>query len=117
MSIDGCLTMFEPFPNNYVWNLSVNLALALGGAIGEIECANGQIRKVAREGANAGTEAFFKAWGSMADRLVDLGKEAEAKGHNLSAAEKYLRAAIYYMSAERMQSRDYPPDRACIRRC
>lgn len=101
--------MFEPFPNNYVWNLSVNIALALGGAIGEIECANEQIRKVAREGADAGTEAFFKAWGAMADRLVALGEEAEAAGHKLSASEKYLRAAIYYMSAERMQSRDYAP--------
>jgi hypothetical protein len=29
--------MFEPFPGNYVWNLSVNICLEMGGVIGEIE--------------------------------------------------------------------------------
>lgn len=101
--------MFEPFPGNYIWNLSVNIALAFGGAIGEMEQANALIRNVAREGADAGTEAFFEAYGALGDRLVELGGEAEASGKGLSASEKYLRAAIYYMTAERMQSRSYAP--------
>lgn len=101
--------MYEPFPGNYVWNLSVNLALAMGGAIGEIDRANDEVRAVAREGADKGTEAFFASWGAMADRLVMLGEEAEAKGHLLSASEKYFRATAYYMTAERMQSRHYAP--------
>ena len=29
--------MYEPFPGNYVWNLSVNICIGMGGAIGEIE--------------------------------------------------------------------------------
>lgn len=65
--------MYEPFPGNYVWNLSVNLALAMGGAIGEIDQANDEVRTIAREGEDAGTEAFFASWGRMADRLVSLG--------------------------------------------
>ena len=39
--------MYEPFPGNYVWNLSVNLAICMGGAIGELETANAQIRAAA----------------------------------------------------------------------
>ena len=101
--------MYEPFPGNYVWNLSVNICLGMGGAIGEIDRANRVIREAAAKGEDEGTEAFFETWGAMADRLVELGQEADAQGHGLSAAEKYLRATAYFMTAERMQSRHYPP--------
>jgi dienelactone hydrolase len=108
--------MYEPFPGNYVWNLSVNLALAMGGAIGEIDQANDKVREIALQGEDTGTEAFFDAWGEMADRLVSLGEDAEASGHGVSAAEKYCRATAYYMTAERMQSRTYAPRQAMYRK-
>lgn len=101
--------MFEPFPGNYVWNLSVNLCLAMGGAIGEIDVANERVREIARDGADRGTEAFFDSWGALGDKLVSLGETAEAAGHRLSASDKFLRATGYYMTAERMQSRHYAP--------
>lgn len=101
--------MYEPFPGNYVWNLSVNLALAMGGTMGEIDQANDEVRLIAQQGEDEGTEAFFASWGKLADRLVALGEEAEAAGHGASAAEKFCRATAYYMTAERMQSRDYAP--------
>ena len=104
--------MYEPFPGNYVWNLSVNICLAMGGAIGEIDQANDQIRAIALQGEDAGTEAFSAAWGRMADGLVELGEETEAAGHGASAAEKYCRATAYYITAERMQSRHYEPRKA-----
>ena len=101
--------MYEPFPGNYVWNLSVNICMAMGGAIGEIDRANEIVRDIARQGADAGTEAFFSAWTSMADQIIELADEAAAAGHFLSAAEKYGRATAYYVTAERMQSRHYEP--------
>lgn len=107
--------MYEPFPGNYVWNLSVNLALCMGGAIGEIEQANELVREVAREGADRGTAAFFDSWGALGDRLSALGQACEAAGHRSSAAEKYLRATAYYMTAERMQARDHAPRQAMYR--
>jgi dienelactone hydrolase len=107
--------MYEPFPGNYVWNLSVNICLGMGGAIGEIERANERVREVAKQGEDSGTEAFFSAWVGMADRVAQLGDEAAAAGHFLSAAEKYGRATAYYITAERMQSRHYDPRRAAYR--
>jgi hypothetical protein len=101
--------MFEPFPGNYVWNLSINLCLAMGGAIGEIEIANQDVRQAAKEGEDAGTEAFFSSWTQMGDRVADLGRAAEHDGCFLSAAEKYARATAYYVTAERMQNRHYEP--------
>lgn len=108
--------MYEPFPGNYVWNLSVNICLGMGGVMGEIDEANDKVRAIAREGENKGTEAFFDAWGKMADRLLALGQEAEAAGHRRSAFEKYARATGYYVTAERMQARDYAPRKAMYRR-
>lgn len=107
--------MYEPFPGNYVWNLSVNIAIAMGGAIGEMETANAQVREIAAQGEDAGTEAFFSSWVALAERIAMLGAEAEAAGHRLSASEKYCRAAAYYMTAERMQSRHFAPRQQAYR--
>jgi len=108
--------MFEPFPGNYVWNLSVNICLAMGGAIGEIDEANAPVREAATLGEDAGTEAFFTSWMALADRLAALGAEAEAAGHLLTASGKYARALAYAMTAERMQARDYAPRREAYAR-
>jgi alpha-beta hydrolase superfamily lysophospholipase len=101
--------MYEPFPGNYVWNLGVNIAIGMGGAIGEMDRANAQVREIAREGEDKGTAAFFDAWGAMADQLVDLAEAAAARGHGISASDKLCRAAAYYITAERMQARDHAP--------
>lgn len=107
--------MYEPFPGNYVWNLSVNLALCMGAQMGEIDAANDEIREIARNGADKGTKAFFDSWGALAARLVELGEEAESEGHFLSAGQKFERATIYYMTAERMQASDYEPRKRMYR--
>ena len=46
--------MYEPFPGNYVWNLSINLCLAMGGAMGEMDCANDEVREIAAHGEDEG---------------------------------------------------------------
>ena len=107
--------MYEPFPGNYVWNLSVNICIGMGGAIGEIDKANERVREIAKQGDDVGTEAFFSSWISMADRIAELADEAEAAGHYLSATEKYARATAYYVTAERMQSRHYEPRKQAYR--
>lgn len=103
--------MFEPFPTNYVWNLSINLALEMGGSIGEIDEANRATQAAAENGDN-GVDAFFETWLAMAARVNELADLDQASGHRSSAAEKYRRASAYLITAERMQASDHPPRKA-----
>jgi dienelactone hydrolase len=104
--------VFEYFPGNYVWNLAVVATLHNGGALAEIDEACRPIREAAAQGADAGTAEFFASWSAVADRLVGLGEEAVAAGRALSAGEKYRRAALYLINADRMQSVSAPGRRA-----
>lgn len=102
--------MFEPFPGNYVWNLAVNLALVCGGNHGEIdEACRPIIEASAREGADAGSAQLFDSWIAVAKQVEANAIADEEQGYRLSAGTKYGRACGYYLAAERMQSRDYPP--------
>lgn len=95
--------MFKYFPTNYVWNLSVDLAIEMGARIGEIEEMCAPLQEAAKAPDAAGTAAFRRTWADMGDRLCELAKEDEALGRNLSAGEKYNRAATYYLTCERLQ--------------
>ncbi|WP_044563385.1 S9 family peptidase [Azospirillum sp. B4] len=108
--------MYEPFPGNYVWNLSTNLALMCGGNIGEIDAACRPIREAAARGEDAGTARFFDSWLAVAQQVERNAEADEAAGRLLSAAEKYGRASTYYLTAERMQARDYAPRKAAYAR-
>lgn len=101
--------MYEPFPGNYVWNLSTNLALMCGGNIGEVDAACRPIREAAARGEDAGTAQFFDSWVNVAHQVLAHGAEDEANGRHLSAGSKFQRGAGYLLAAERMQSRDYAP--------
>lgn len=101
--------MFEPFKGNYVWNLQVNLALACGGNHGEVDAACRPIFEAAANGEDAGTELLFDSWIAVAKQVEENARKDEEQGYLLSAGTKYARASGYYLSAERMQSRDYAP--------
>ena len=108
--------MFKYFPTNYVWNLSVNLAIEMGARMGEIETMCGPLQEAAKAPDAAGTQAFRETWVSMADRLCELAAEDEAKGRLFSAGEKYRRASAYLITAERLQAHDAPGRLALYRR-
>jgi dienelactone hydrolase len=97
------MALFEYFPN-YIWNLSVAMALESGAKIGEIVDMCQPIRDAAANGADAGTPQFMAAWVAMADRLIGLADEDEARGRGFSASDKLERAALYLLVAERMQA-------------
>ena len=100
--------MFKYFPTNYVWNLSVDLAIEMGARIGEIEEMCAPLQDAARQPDAAGTQAFRETWSRMADRLCGLAEEDEARGRLISAGDKYNRAAIYLLTAERLQAHSAP---------
>ena len=108
--------MFRYFPTNYVWNLSVDLAIEMGARIGEIEAMCAPLQEAAKAPDAAGTKAFRETWVKMADHLCGLAEEDEARGRMLSAGEKYRRAASYLITAERLQAHDAPGRLALYRR-
>jgi dienelactone hydrolase len=101
------MALFEYFPN-YIWNLSVAIALESGGRIGEVIDMCQPIRDAAASGADAGTPQFMARWAEMGQKLLDLAGEDEAKGRMFSASNKLERASLYLFTAERMQGHGHP---------
>lgn len=101
------MALFEYFPN-YIWNLSVAMALESGGKIGEIVDMCQPIRDATANGADAGTPQFMQQWVAVAERLIGLADEDQALGRGFSASDKLERAALYLLVAERMQAQGSP---------
>ena len=101
------MALFEYFPN-YIWNLSVAIAMESGGRIGEIVDMCQPIRDAAASGADAGTPQFMARWVAMAEKLIELAAEDEARGRAFSASDKLERAALYMFTGERMQGHGHP---------
>lgn len=101
--------MFLYFPTNYVWSSTVNIALLMGGQIGEIERICRPLVDVSKQGDDEGTVQFFKSWVAMADHIMGYAAADEHAGHGLTAGARSGRAAVYYLLAERMQSHSFAP--------
>jgi dienelactone hydrolase len=101
------VALFEYFPN-YVWNLSVSIAMESGAQLGEIMDMCQPLRDAAGKGEDAGTLRFSEEWVKGADKLIGLANEDEARGRTFSAGAKLERAALYLLSAERMQGHGHP---------
>ena len=52
--------MLEFFPTNYVWNLSANIALLMGGNHGEIDTICRQLVEVSKAGDDAGMKKYIQ---------------------------------------------------------
>lgn len=100
--------MFKYFPTNYVWNLSVDLAIEMGARMGEIEEMCASLQEAARAPDAVGTTAFRETWVHMADKLCALAEEDESRGRLISSGQKLLRASSYLLTAERLQAHDAP---------
>jgi naringenin degradation protein FdeB len=83
--------LFKYFPTNYVWNLSVDLSIEMGAKIGEIEEMCAPLQDAAQAPDAAGTSAFRETWVRMAERLIELAAEDEARGRLISSGHKLLR--------------------------
>jgi dienelactone hydrolase len=101
------VALFEPFPN-YIWNLSVAIAMESGAQVGEIVDIIAAARDAAGTSADNGTQAFMEAWMAKADTLIELAAEDQVRGRNLSAGAKLERAALYLLNGERMQAHGTP---------
>lgn len=101
--------MFEYFEGNYTWNMAVCLALGMGGSIGDIDDVSRPLKAVARNNDDPAAEMWFAAWSGLGRKLRAQAEADEARGRKISAGEKYKRAAIYLIQAERMQRPGFEP--------
>jgi dienelactone hydrolase len=92
--------VFEYFPGNYSWNLGVLMAAQLGGELSEIDEA---CRPLLSPQEDPG-KAWIERWTALARKVQGFASADEDKGHALSAGKKYLRACVYWFTAERMAS-------------
>ena len=106
------MALFQYFPGNYVWNLTIAIALESGARIGEIEAMCRPLLEAAARGEDAGTPEFMGRWVEMADRLAGVADEDLARNRALSASAKLDRASLYYQLAERMQAHGAPGTQA-----
>src|SRR5579863_9472122 len=107
--------MFEYFDDNYTWNMAVNLALGMGGSIGDIDDASRALRPLAKQRDDAAAEKFFENWTALGAKLKRQASADETRGRLLSAGAKYRRAFIAYVQAERMQRPDFAPRQQAYR--
>ncbi|WP_400082037.1 alpha/beta hydrolase family protein [Yoonia sp. R78084] len=94
--------MFRFFPTNYPWDLSVNLSIEMGAKMGEIQEMCGPLAEAAKARDAEGTAMFRQTWVTMADKLLELARDDLDHGRKISGGEKYIRAANYMMTAERL---------------
>ena len=66
------------------------------------------LRTVAKNNDDAAAEMLFAQWTGLADKIARFAEADEARGRGISAGEKYRRAAIAYVQAERMQRPGFP---------
>lgn len=99
--------MFEYF-KEYTWNLSIGMALDMGANMDEIDRACRELKNGIPEGVDPAI-AFFNAFIDVAGQLEKAAREDESNDRHLSASEKYRRAAIMYITGERMPLHTYAP--------
>jgi hypothetical protein len=93
---DHATTTIRPFSDNHDFDYEIRAALgnSVGGAgdPGEILAAVAGVRKGDHEG-------WFAAWSRLADRTAAAAAASAAAGHDVSAADAFLRASAYYAVA------------------
>jgi len=92
--------MFQYFPGNYMWSLSVLRCMAGGGIFGEIDWACRNLHEASKAGTAGDSEAWYSAWRKLAEQVEVVARQAGDKGHRITAREAYFRAAQYYQWTE-----------------
>jgi hypothetical protein len=93
--------MLEYFETNYSWNMAIVTALEMGALASDIDSVCRPLRALEAAETSIATPAWVKAWESLGDRLVRQARRDVEGAHARSAGRKYLRAALYYLMAER----------------
>ena len=91
---------FLYFPTNYRWSMGLLICLSAAPWTGvEID----EVNRVGRALENhvGDDAAWFEEWTRMGDKIAARGRDEERRGHRLTAASCFMRAARYYQTGER----------------
>ena len=99
-------TWIEQFPGNMTWS---NAALVTKGMAPYGAVALGEIDQICErlKSRQSEPDAWQEEWCAMAGRLEKVADQAATEGRNMTAGNYYLRAGMYYFTAERFI---YPGD-------
>jgi alpha-beta hydrolase superfamily lysophospholipase len=98
--------MFEYFPDNYPWSLSVVWAAEASGTFSEIHDAIRGLKAQASAEPAVSGPLWYDAWSALAAQRLRVARDMESKGFVQGAGRGYLRSAIYELMAIRFLSRD-----------
>jgi dienelactone hydrolase len=97
--------VFQYFPEKYSWSLAVAASIAMGAEISELDEALAPLVPLAGAGhAKVADETWYQNWLKLGERLASLAAADLERANGFSASSKYLRAANYYLMAERIAS-------------
>lgn len=97
--------MFQYFPTNYSWSLAISCSIAMGAELSELDEALAPLVPLVEAGNHAAAdEAWYQNWLKLGHKLQALAETDEAAGNAFTASSKYMRAANYYLFAERIAS-------------
>jgi pimeloyl-ACP methyl ester carboxylesterase len=93
-------TWIDHFPGNFMWS---NATLVTKGMAPYGAVALGEIDEVCERlrGRQHEAHAWWEEWSAMGARLEKEAAAAEAAGRGMTAGNLYLRAGMYYFTAER----------------
>ncbi len=94
--------MFEYFKDNYVWDCAVIFALEMGAVMSEVDAICSPLRSIAGSDTAKANDAWSSRWGAVGDQLESQAQRDLDEGHQITAAEKFIRAALYHLLAERV---------------
>jgi pimeloyl-ACP methyl ester carboxylesterase len=93
-------TWIDHFPGNFMWSNATLVAKGMAPygavALGEIDEVCERLRVRQNE-----PHAWWEEWSALAARLEKAARIAEAEARRMSAATLFLRAGMYYFTAER----------------
>lgn len=95
--------MFQYFPQKYPWSLAVSCSIAMGAEISELDEALRPLVPLVDAGQDAAAdEAWYQNWTKLGHKLAAMADRDDVAGNRFTASAKYMRAANYYLFAERI---------------
>lgn len=100
--------MIDYFPNNYSWSLAISSLGCLGIPASHINRACASLQEVSDPGNPTGSERWYQTWTEVATRFERGGEEDLRLGRHFSAANKFHRASMTFLIANRLISHKDP---------